>query len=215
MLRSSFPNFKKSIFCFLATISFISPKILCAEAPKPHFTDPDGNLKLIIDPKVLEELTIFADFPIDCDWFDFGHGWSALKNKNGICICRGHYVEGPQDDSMRATEDTISIAFQITPVQASRVMEIFRDPGEYHLLRNNCIDMVTKILDVCDIKHPDFKDFARISHPTKLYRWINEQNKGAQKSTNSTMGTWDLRGEFEVKISKTKDGKYVLSILQA
>ncbi len=144
----------------------------------------NNNPVNFIDPLGLEELTVFADFPNDWDWGDFGHGWSELKDKDGSSICRGNYFGGPQDDSGRATERTASVKFEISTEQALLVAEILENPGEYHLLKNNCIDMVAKVLDVCEVGHPSFKDFIGISQPTKLHRWIGQHdNAGHLEAT--------------------------------
>ena len=168
-----------------------------------------------IDPLGLEKLTIFADFPNEWDWGDFGHGWSEIKDEEGTCTCRGHYRTGIRDDTYRGTERTASIKFEISPEQALRVTEVFDNPGKYHLLKNNCIDIVTKVLDVCEIEHPSFKDFMKISDPVKLHRWVNEQNniRSQETTTKPPLGMnfspgLDFGG---VSLSKTAELKLSLA----
>ncbi|MEX0961327.1 MAG: RHS repeat-associated core domain-containing protein [Simkaniaceae bacterium] len=198
---------------------FISKDPRLGRLDRPVTLNPylyvSNNPVNFIDPLGLEELTIFADFPNDWDWGDFGHGWNELKDQDGTCTCRGNYFDGPQNDTGRGTERTVSIKFEIQTEHATRVAEVLKDPGKYHLLKNNCIDMVTKVLDVCEIEHPNFKDFTKISQPTKLHRWITEQNntKPTEPTSKPPIGmnfspSLDFGG---VSLSKTAELKLSLA----
>jgi len=105
----------------------------------------------------------------------------------------------PNDDSIRPVPetkhpgylpDTISHSFYVTPEQAANIGKMLTADHSWWLWGENCVDVATQALDIGNIHHPDFTNWAGVSLPANMYNWVDAHRK-AEQSLIKFQNQWD------------------------
>lgn len=168
---------------------FISPDYVLGSLQNPQTLNPYvfvlNNPLTFVDPTGLQAikvpLRIYANPPGVRPGGQkslFGHAWIGGVDEHGNFFTLGawpeHFIE-TEEISRSFCDQTVHMTIWVTPEQLHQAKLVYNEP--FWAAYSNCVDHVSKALDVVGYSHPQFNtpDEGAVSWPANLCSWINRE----------------------------------------
>ena len=103
-----------------------------------------------------------------------------------------------------------SHSFYISPEQYSQINQMLQAEHSWWLWGENCVDVATQALDIGNIHHPDFTNWAGVSLPANMYNWV-DAHREAEQSLIKFQNQWDsMMNNLQSNIGGSAGGGFVL-----